>query len=265
MAAILVDTMKGCTSEELSAAELQSRILGTVAWTARQMWRGQYEEIIREGLRALAAASSTYDDPRILVQHAIGQGGLGPTWMLQRAYRFVLVSKRSRWTIDEPLDCDIESLVQGAKLAGSFLSLAHSMKISVDEKILFSKRVAMLGEAPDICGIITLPLDPVWHGTDTEPLLFTPASDIGLVVKKATDTQSAMSSIVATPLCGWSEDMSAYSVRAWKDPRVCVLCGLPGDDDAGFEHEEEPDNGDAKLGRLLPFNDGSFVHSGKRF
>ena len=264
MADILVDSLNGYTSEELSKSELRSMILGTVAWTSREMWREQYEEIIREGLRALAAAAITYDDPRILLQHAIGQGDLVPTWTLQRAYRFVLVARRSRWTVDEPLDSSIESLVQGAKLASSFLFLAHSMTISVDKKILFSKRVATLGEAPDSCGMITLPLDPVWHGTDMEPLLFNPGSATGSSGGEATDAQSVVVSTVAMPLCGWSDDRSAYSVCIWRDPRCCVLCGLPGDDDAGLEHEDGSNTGDAKLGRLLPFNDGSFVHSGKR-
>jgi hypothetical protein len=92
-----------------------------------------------------------------------------------------------------------------------------------------------------------------------EPLLYDPSA----AVDDASDDMP-QEIATATPLCGWSDDRNVETVCAWKDPRACILCGLPGDDDAGLEQIELSDNAyDARLGRLLPFNGGLFVHSGE--
>jgi hypothetical protein len=164
MADTVTYSLEGLVDNDFTSAELHSRIIDAIAWASRDMWRDSYETILREGLSALALANKIYGDARILVQHAIGQNRALPMWAIQRAYRFVLVARRSKWTSDGQLDNKIDSLVQGAKLATAFLALSQNiMQITVKGTICSSKRFASLAESPDSCGMISLPLDSVWH------------------------------------------------------------------------------------------------------
>ncbi|GKY95140.1 hypothetical protein MPSEU_000477800 [Mayamaea pseudoterrestris] len=258
MALTATESLNGLVGEELAPYELHSKIMDAIAWTSRDMCRDSYKTILREGLRAVAVAKATYGDARILLQHAIGQNQEIPTWVTQRAYRFILVARRSNWSFEGTLEDKIESIVYGAKLATSFLTVARSiMLFNVTEKMPSNKCFASLARAPDECGLFALPLNSVWHGADVKPLIFRPTAH-------ATDMRQQVAGAVvsASPLCGWSKDRTFEAVCAWKDPRACVLCGLPGDDDAGCEVIDESYVGEAKLGRLLPFNGGLFVHSG---
>ena len=252
--------------EAVEPEEIHYRIRDAIAWQARELNRTQYVSIINEGLRLLSLATLSFGDARIVAQHALsGSAGL-PMYVIQRALRFVLFARRSKWDTVVPSSDNIERLVHGAKLAVSFMKVACViLSVDIDPTVKASDLFSTLLLAADDRGIVGLPKDTILVTTEEKEI----ADRLDIVVKDASPKCEPENHLpaptMATPLCGWKEGEPGASRMAWKDPRECCLCHLCGDDDAGIQPGPDYDVDDADethLGRLLPMSDGNFVHTG---
>ena len=257
--------------ENCTNSELFVKLSDEIDWCIRDLWRDEYLALIKEGLRIYSLAKSSYSDPRIIVQHALkGMSGLRME-TIQRALRFVLVVRRSNWELAGVSSDRTDTIVHSAKLAASFLKVADAvLGVSINEELKSNTRFEELLVAPDEGGQSILPRDSV--RPERDEVIATLGLDFGQLDPKtrAKDlhTTTTEEIKIAEALCGWTDvSGSTEGYCRWKDPRVCCLCHLCGDDDAGFLREDclasdEIDVSKPSLGRLLPFSDGLFVHTG---
>ena len=283
--------------DNFTPLELHGQLLHQLDWQTREMWRDEYVSVVEEGIEFYKRAKSAFGDPRTMVQD-VASGKLDlPTWMGQRAYRFLVLAKRWKWDT-EGFSAKIEGCVFAAKLAAAFLTVAcQAMKMNLSQSIKNYDRVSRLLKAPQDQGVFEIPMDQVRckdrYGS-TEDQLVENFATLAHGSKEAPST-AVKGKMVASPLCGWGRHVDPASVEnQWRDPRECCLCHLCGDDDAGFP---EPDEGAdapvpttsstmvasglatpktaagsqpakagdssrfARLGRLLPMSDGHWVHA----
>jgi hypothetical protein len=254
--------------------------------TIKNMWREEYETVVREGCRILEVAKTRYVHVHTLFSHFDSLDL--PIWMGQRAARFIRLAQSGKLDVAELSSKKIGSLVVAAKLASAFLKVGcRALGIKTKRTIkCYDKMMSML-EPPDDCGFVSLKMDVIkvegnanviqadeWNSKFHPKLPFEehglPQADQQLKVKQASLSQKDVEVYkVASPLLGWNDQIEASdSANQWADPRECCLCHMCGDDDAGFSstvrfHNQtsEPEPGIAHVGRLLPTRDGLWVHA----
>ena len=265
--------------EDMSRQEYFWKLLDSCDWRVREMWREEYISVVREGIRLAELAKTAYGDPRIVTQHVFSLQIDLPDWIGQRALRFILVAKRTKWEKDGMKADRIEKVVVLAKLAAAFVKVAcHSMGIEFHTRNATYKRIASLLDAPDDTATCELPRDDVRSGIDEDVLSACGIAASSQVVEDVAQTSEAQEvlvnlttneepvGIIPKALCGWGQTQAFPSKTTWKDPRECCLCHLCGDDDAGFHNAHDTANESieprlARLGRLLPMPDGNWVHT----
>jgi F/Y-rich N-terminus/SET domain/PHD-like zinc-binding domain/F/Y rich C-terminus len=261
------------TGETCSPAELHVKLVEQVEWEMRHLWKQEYMDILREGLRVYGLVLDNFQDARIISQHALTGVTDLPMHVIQRALRFVSVVKRAKWdTPDGVAPERVEVVIQTAKLAAAFLRVADAVlnALTLDTDVYMNDRFVLLLEAPDDSGQMWFPVEPLRPSdvaaVESALSLFDSISTIQTSSGRD-DPNTNIFAKVPSPLCGWSKFAQvAESGPTWKDPRECCLCHLCGDDDAGFidrvASESKDKDRTIHLGRLLPFSDGGFVHTG---
>lgn len=258
--------------ETCSQADLLSKLIDEIDWAVRDQWRIEYMAIVRDGIRVYSIAKRLFDDARFVVQQVGEASSKQRRCAAQRALRFVTLVKRSSWDT-KGVDFDsITTVVVMAKLAAAFVDIAcQSLGLDKKKDITFYDRVLTLLQSSGKAGVYSFPFDRLKKSRDT----FT-FDDKGLIVKLEEGKPLVLSQtnvklhaavsigeecpVMASPLRGWSDELSTPLTEfEWKDPRECCLCHLCGDDDEDYAHKG--DRIDIFLGRLLPMNDGLWVHA----
>jgi hypothetical protein len=261
------------TSESCSPAELHVKLVEQIGWELRHLWKQEYMDILREGLRVYGLVLDNFQDARIIAQHALTGITDLPMHVIQRALRFVFVVKRAKWDTPEGVAPErIEVIIQSAKLAAAFLRVADAVltALTLDTDVYMTDRFVSLLQAPDDGGQMWFEMESLRPSAGEEIESALAACDSFQTTKPAPQVESSASPAalkIATPLCGWSTfPQVAEQAPVWKDPRECCLCHLCGDDDAGFVDPLTSDSQQKEkaihLGRLLPMSDGGFVHTG---
>eukprot|EP00538_Stauroneis_constricta_P006064 CAMPEP_0119546822 /NCGR_PEP_ID=MMETSP1352-20130426/1064_1 /TAXON_ID=265584 /ORGANISM="Stauroneis constricta, Strain CCMP1120" /LENGTH=2084 /DNA_ID=CAMNT_0007591549 /DNA_START=81 /DNA_END=6335 /DNA_ORIENTATION=- len=278
---------------ESSHLELQEKLMSQVDWKTRNLYRDEYRKVVLEGVRFLDMAREQYGDPRLLMDRFWRENLDLPTWMGQRATRFIHIAKRLKLTSQGFSARRIENCVLISKLAASWLKVAcRTLGINTKKNVKGYERARKLLVPPDKCGALLLPFDNIrcernrniinkdeWSERfepelkpfiDAQVLNLSDEADAdGNGKKSRRNTECEYK--LAKPLCGWNDLIEADPDRGdneWKDPRQCSLCHMCGDDDAGLPGVENcksiGDDSDlkvARVGRLLPFGDGNWVHA----
>jgi hypothetical protein len=84
------------TGETCSPAELHVKLVEQVEWEMRHLWKQEYMDILREGLRVYGLVLDNFQDARIISQHALTGVTDLPMHVIQRALRFVSSSFRQQ-------------------------------------------------------------------------------------------------------------------------------------------------------------------------
>jgi hypothetical protein len=277
----------------LSKEELQEKLMEQIDWKTRNLWRDEYRKVVLEGVRFMNLAREQFGDPRYLMDRFWHENEDLPAWMGQRATRFLHIANKLKLDSLGFSARRIENCVMISKLAASWLKVAcRMMGIKTKKNVKGYERVMKLLVAPHASGSVDLAFDTVRCERNRniinkddwmkiyEPRL-KPYIQYAVFSIPATDAMKEASGAVVPvkesnvancklpqPLCGWNglldeDDMT----HKWTDPRECCLCHLCGDDDAGLPDELPKHTTDrtkpamARLGRLLPMGEGSWVHT----
>jgi hypothetical protein len=271
--------------ENCSHLELQEKLMDQIDWKTRNLWRDEYRRVVLEGVRFMGLAKEQFGDPRLLMDRFWHENIDLPTWMGQRATRFLQIAKKLRLDTLGFSARRIENCVLVSKLAASWLEIAcRTMGLTTKKNVKGYDRVMKLLTAPHDSGSVDLPFDSIrcernrniinkdeWlekfeQLNDTSAA---PAEPNGSIDGKTPSTDIVLATtMIVAPLCGWNGHLNETDAAgAWSDPRECSLCHLCGDDDAGLPDDPEETPSDpsqprvARVGRLLPLGDGFWVHA----
>ena len=271
--------------------EIHERLIESIDWQLRELWRGEYTCLIKEAVRMLEVIRQKMVSGFDLVTACKTSRIDLPVWMAQRAARFMQVSKCSLKgkLIDDMLVLSIETLVAVAKMAASFLKvsclvLGLPLKKALETKT-YARMISLL-IPPEECGLVGIPIDiSVIEGDveiiriddwrmNVEPQVMESAQSnpiLAGVFKSRADKVADISETpvdafeykTASPVCGWNHHIDPDDENnRWVDPRPCCLCRTCGDDDADNPQTSTTDNLIIPhVGRLLPMPYGHWVHT----
>eukprot|EP00980_Cylindrotheca_fusiformis_P028446 scaffold22599_cov139-Cylindrotheca_fusiformis.AAC.37 len=273
--------------EEMAEEELKEKLIEQIDWKTRNLWRDEYRRVVLEGVRFLTMAREQFGDPRYVMDRFWQECDDLPSWMGQRATRFIHVAKKLKLDTLGFSARRIEHCVMISKLAASWLKVAcRVMGLKTKRNVKGYDRVVKLLKAPNKCGTTDLAYDSIrcernrniinkdeWlerFEPKLKPIVQTH------ILKESSDGKKGAGAAVAdggqpytlaNPLCGWNDYIDTDDDHRWNDPRECCLCHLCGDDDAGFldaapdEHSSSTMPAVPHVGRLLPMGDGYWVHA----
>jgi hypothetical protein len=274
--------------ETMSEEELQEKLMIQIDWKTRNLWRDEYRRVVLEGVRFLTMAREQFGDPRYLMDRFWAENVDIPSWMGQRATRFIHVAKKLRLDTLGFSARRIESCVLISKLAASWLKVAClTMGLKLKKNVKAYDRVMKLLVAPHECGSVDLSYDSIrcernrnivnkdeWLEKYEPRLKQIIQSAIFGTVQTAQEREDIVAVVddgkyqLAEPLCGWNHLLGkGEQSHRWSDPRECCLCHMCGDDDAGLPDELPVRSSQAnnpsivRVGRLLPMGDGLWVHA----
>ena len=261
--------------EDQSLTDMYTVMTDRIEWEIRRRWKHEYVAIIEDAMKFYVKARTDEGDPRSVVQLVFNQLVNLPLWEAQRALRFVALARRHNW--DTKIDSEsIYRIVIGAKLAAAYIDVSCSvMNCEIDGYVRYPKRVEELLRAPDEAEVFVLEKDAYEQSVSRTDLDFCDVYPNEGKSKKATKDSKPAAVLaaqvrkapLATALCGWDDKVDIGQPGEWNDPRVCCLCHLCGDDDAGLSQsppgiEQKSKFGlPVKLGRLLPMSDGQWIHT----
>lgn len=245
-----------------------SKFIQDIDLNIHNQWRDEYLVTVREGIRVYSLSKRLFNDARFVVQQ-FGEGSSkNRRCLAQRALRFVTLAKKSNWDTKGFSAGSVETIMTMAKLAAAFLDVAcQSLGLDKRKEIAFVDRLSSLLHGPGKAGIysffpdrIRRSQDVVVFGDNGEIAEWRPSESLLSVNERQSKGNANIST--AKPLCGWSPLMeSQLQLPEWKDPRLCCLCQLCGDDDAEHVDDTGNDLDNLMLGRLLPMQDGYWVHA----
>ena len=275
--------------EGSSTRELHEKLMEQIDWKTRNLWRDEYRKVVLEGVRFLGLAKEQFGEPRGLMDKFWHENVDLPTWMGQRATRFIQIASRLRLDTTGFQARKIEYCVVIAKLAASWLKVAcRTMKCNTRKNVKGYDRVLKLLVPPHDCGSLDLPYDTIRCERNRniinkdewiekfEPMLqeevrlsvFGMCADSGEKTKGSVDSSPKQTYKISSPLLGWNSLIeSGDDSNVWKDPRECCLCHICGDDDAGVLGSNDGRQTDGSspnlphVGRLLPMGEGWWVHA----
>jgi hypothetical protein len=275
--------------EDDTTAELHEKLMEQIDWKTRNLWRDEYRKVVSEGVRFLGLAKDQFGGPRELMDKFWHENVDLPTWMGQRATRFIQISSRLKIDTNGFSARKIENCVVIAKLAASWLKVAcRTMKCNTRKNVKGYDRVLKLLVPPHECGSLDLPYDSIrcernrniinkdeWlekFETQLKAEVYESvlkAGNEGQEDGTVVETRLKITYRLASPLRGWNGHVDSNDTdHVWQDPRECCLCHLCGDDDAGVPvpREGAPQISTDEppiphLGRLVPMGEGYWVHA----
>ena len=273
--------------DNCSHLELHEKLMDQIDWKTRNLWRDEYRKVVLEGVRLIGMAREQFGDPRYLMERFWHENIDLPTWMGQRATRFLQIAKKLKLDTLGFSARRIENCVLISKLAASWLKVAcRTMGLTTKKNVKGYDRVLKLLAVPHESGSVDLPFDSIrcernrniinkdeWLEKfepnlkpKIEESVLAQVSDEKYV--KVEKKIQPTSSKIASPLCGWNDHRGNIDQeRKWYDSRECCLCHLCGDDDAGLPDDPPEISSDPtkpsmpRVGRLLPLGDGWWVHA----
>lgn len=272
----------------MSRNELQEKLMEQIDWKTRNLWRDEYRRVVLEGVRFLGLAREQFGDARYLMDRFWEECDDLAPWMGQRATRFIHIAKKLKLETFGFSARRIEQCVMISKLSASWLKVAcRVMGLKTKRSIKGYDRVVKLLKPPHESGAAELTYDSIrcernrniinkdeWlekFESKLSPIVQTQVLNEAPSEKfsssKSQSLDDGQEYKLATAVCGWNDIVGSNESYHWYDPRICVLCHMCGDDDAGHLDQLPPpsdsptDTVVPKLGRLLPMGDGDWVHA----
>mmetsp|Transcript_20723 Transcript_20723/g.23657 ORF Transcript_20723/g.23657 Transcript_20723/m.23657 type:complete len:800 (-) Transcript_20723:3-2402(-) len=264
--------MLSSSQQDRSSLELHSQLCTEIDWRIRKMWINEYMSLIEDGFTMIAAIKRRDLNPRSMIHNSFDSAMGIPKWISHRSARFLMFAERSGWSKDTISVNNIHSIQVIARMAASYLHL-NCKTFNLDEtiEVRAHRRMLMLLNKPDHCGLVDIPIDPVkveGNGNLVQQDIWAfcketekqPSKENSEDVNKS--PLDSVEYIIAKPLCGWNKYLNSLDkAYEWKDPRTCCLCRTSGDDDGDIERDVVDGLVLARCGRLLPMKDGLWVHA----
>lgn len=276
-AAVTTGVLNPDLEDVVSPGELHAQLCNEIDWRIRAMWTDEYMSVIKDGFTMVAAIKRRNLNPRVMIKNSLSTPNTLPTWVSHRAARFLVFAENSGWNAETTAVKNIYSAQIIARMAAAYLRVnCRAFQLMESIEVRAHSRMLSLLNAPDSCGIVNIPTDPV--RVDKDPKLIIDAIEaeipgLGIQVanpnsasaepKLQTPAQAdAVKYILAAPVCGWNQHLDESDAQyQWKDPRTCCLCRTCGDDDGDKERQVSEGIALARCGRLLPMKDGYWVHA----
>ena len=264
-----------------STRDLHVKLADEAEWAVREMWRNEYQSLIKDAERLLIIASKKFGHGLEGLFVASRQNSDVPRWLSNRARRWVRHQRRKSKTNGAlmPKNSDIRALVLEAKMASAFLAVSLRCIPSFGVKCL--KRMKFLLTPPHpITGSTSLPPDPlksrgqaIISANDLTIKQYGSVINVESLRKESIDdadadicnepnptpplpaykgssmeigeAKDAMFCHPASALRGWNDDEHHHfpGRPPWRDPRICAFCHTCGDDDAGLADTISGPNG----------------------